>query len=105
MKKLFIALLMFAILQINASYQNCLAFSFQNNDMNVEAEKAKIKAVLEKLEKALQTKNMELLSEVFTHDQDIIIIGLDSREITFDWKMLEYMKNQQFKDLMQKNEF
>lgn len=100
MKNILIILLMLAILQINASYPNCLVPSFQNNDFNVEAEKTKIKAVLEKLEKALKTKNMELLSEVFSHDQDIIIIGPDSRETALNWKTLAYMKNQQFKDLM-----
>lgn len=99
MKIIVIALIILAFLQINVSYPGCLTSGFQNEAMDVDAEKAKIEAVLEKLEKALQTKNVELLSEVFSHDQDIIIIGPDSREMAFDWKTLAYMKNQQFRDL------
>ena len=55
--------------------------------------------MLEKLDTAVQTKNMELFSEVFAHNKDIIIIGPDFREMAFDWTTLAYIKNQQFKDL------
>jgi len=99
MKNLFSALLILAILNINAYHQNCLASSFHNDKIDIRIEKTEIKAVLEKLDKALQTENMELFSEVFAHDQDIIIIGPDFREKAIGWETLVEMQNQQFRDL------
>ncbi len=99
MKKLFYFLMVFAVLQFNALYQNCLAANHYNTEVDIEAEKAKVKAVLEKLSTAVQTKNMELFSQVFVHNKNIIVIGPDFREMALDWKTLAYIKNQQFKDL------
>lgn len=97
MKNLFITLLSIALLNISACYKNCWASSSYNND--VGAEKTKIKGVLEKLDEALQTENMGLFTEVFAHDQDIIIIGPDFREKVIGWEALAIMQNQQFSDL------
>ena len=99
MKNLFITLLILATLSMGANYENCLASSVYNNEFDIEVEKTKIKAVLEKLDKALQTENMELFSEVFAHDQDIIIIGPDFREKAIGWETLVKMQNRQFRDL------
>jgi len=99
MKNLFISLMIFVVLQFSALYQNCFAESFCSNDIDVKTEKGKIEAVLEKLSTAVQTKNMELYSEVFAHNKNIIIIGPDSKEMAFDWTTLAYIKNQQLKDL------
>jgi hypothetical protein len=99
MKNLFITLLSIALLNISACYQNRLASSSYNNDVDVGAEKTRIKGLLEKLDEALQTENMGLFTEVFAHDQDIIIIGLDFREKVIGWEALAIMQNQQFSDL------
>lgn len=99
MKNLFITLLSLVLLNIGACYKNCLASSLYNNDVAIAAEETKIKAVLEKLDKALQTENMELFTEVFAHNQDIIIIGPDFREKVIGWEALALMQDQQFRDL------
>jgi hypothetical protein len=99
MKKLYVSLIMLVLLQFNVPHPNCTAASVSNNNVDVGAEKEKVRAVLQKLGIAVQTKNMELFSEVYAHGKDIIIIGPDSREMAFDWRTLAYIKNQQFNDL------
>lgn len=99
MKNLLITLLSLALLNMSACYKNCLASSLYNNEIDIRAEKTKIKAVLEKLDMALQTENMKLFSEVFAHDQDIIIIGPDFREKAIGWETLSKMQTQPFRDL------
>ncbi len=48
--------------------------------VDIEAEKAVVRAVVNDLEKALETNDLELLSKLFSHSPDNIFIGTDMAE-------------------------
>ena len=48
--------------------------------VDIEAEKAVVRVVLDDLEKALETNDLELLSKLYSHSPDNIFIGTDMAE-------------------------
>lgn len=48
--------------------------------LNIEIEKTKVQSVLDQLEEAINTKDLELLSNLHSHDKNFIFIGLDTSE-------------------------
>jgi ketosteroid isomerase-like protein len=66
-----------------------LMFISCSKKVNVELEKAKVQSVLDQLEEAINTKNLELLSKIHSHDKDFIFIGLDTSEQFIGWVELE----------------
>lgn len=55
----------------------CLAFSCQKRPpvVNLKAEKAAVKTVVDKFMQSLKTKDIETLSKIFAHDSDMVYIG------------------------------
>jgi ketosteroid isomerase-like protein len=60
----------------------------------VEAEKASVKKVVNQFDEALKTENMDLLSDIFSHDSKMIIFGTDEPE--------RWVGFEAFKDAVQK---
>ena len=56
---------------------------------NIESEKAKVRLILDQYIKALITKNMELLSEIFAHDEDMVMFDGNISERFIGWKALK----------------
>ena len=64
--------------------------------VDLEAEKAKVKEVLDLSIKASETEDMELLSKVYAHDSDIISIGTAEDERLVGWNSLKELMQRQF---------
>lgn len=54
--------------------------------VDIEAEKAKVKSVIDQFAKVWETKDLELLSEIFAHDADMVINGTDAPERWIGWE-------------------
>ena len=53
---------------------------------NLESEKNSVKAVINKFSKFWETGDMKILSEVFSHDPDIVLYGTDAPEHWIGWE-------------------
>jgi len=61
--------------------------------VDIEAEKATVKSVLDQWIQAFETEDIELLSKIIAHDDDIIIFGTDAAEHWIGWEpMIEAQK-------------
>ncbi len=56
---------------------------------NIESEKVKVQLILNQYIKALTTKNMELLSEIFAQDEDIVMFDGNISERFVGWEALK----------------
>ena len=95
MKKLFMVIPLVFLL--------CLTFSCQKGEevaeepvVDVEAEKAKVKTVLDEWINAFETENMELLSKVMSHDPDTVAIGTDTGEYFIGWEAFKESQQRWF---------
>jgi len=59
-----------------------------SSKVEVEAEKAKVKSVVDQFEQFWETKDMELLSRIMAHDADMVNSGTDAAEYFVGWEML-----------------
>ena len=73
-----------------------IAISIYPQNVDMEFEKKKVKVVLDQLIKASETKDMELLSKIYGHDSDIVIIGTDADERIVGWEKLKEVMEKQF---------
>ncbi|MCK5147891.1 nuclear transport factor 2 family protein [bacterium] len=63
--------------------------------VDIEVEKQNVKTVLDQFIQASENENMELLSQIFAHDPDIISFGTEANERIVGWdKLRELMQNQ-----------
>jgi ketosteroid isomerase-like protein len=62
--------------------------------VELEAEKAKVKLVVDQFEEFWETENMELLSKIMAHDSDMVNYGSDASEVFVGWEA--------FKDAVEK---
>jgi len=68
-----------------------LVMSACTQKVDIEAEKAKIKTVVDQLDQVWETENMELYSKIIAHDPDLVICGTDARVV--GWEPLKlYVK-------------
>ena len=56
--------------------------------VEIEAEKAKVKSVVDQFEQFWETKDMELLSRITAHDTGMVNYGSDAPEYFVGWEML-----------------
>jgi len=73
-----------------------LLISACNQKVNLEAEKAEVKNVVDQITGVLKTEDMQTLSQITAHDDDIIIFGTDAEERMVGWKELRELMEKQF---------
>ena len=64
--------------------------------VNLEAEKAAVKAVLDQIIDVMKTEDMELYSKIMAHDDDMVNFGTDAAERWVGWEPLKSAFVQQF---------
>ncbi|MCJ7564110.1 MAG: nuclear transport factor 2 family protein [Candidatus Aminicenantes bacterium] len=57
--------------------------------IDIDTEKAAVKAVLERYIKAFQTRNREGVAEVYAHDEDLVVFGSNPLDRRVGWKMTQ----------------
>jgi uncharacterized protein (TIGR02246 family) len=57
--------------------------------VDLEAEKAKVKSVVDQFKQFWETEDMELLSRIMAHDADMINSGTDAAEYFVGWEGLK----------------
>jgi ketosteroid isomerase-like protein len=73
-----------------------LAMSACTQKVDLEAEKAKVKAVIDQHFQMLVTEDMELLSKIYAHDDDMVIFGTDTAEHLVGWEVIKEVMQKQF---------
>lgn len=63
---------------------------------NQEKEKGAVAELLNKFTLGFETKNLELLSEIFSHDEDMVNFGTDADEVWIGWEPLKKSFQKQF---------
>ena len=61
----------------------------KNLKVDLEAEKAKVKSVVDQFEQVWETKDMELFSRIMAHDADLVVYGSDAPEHWVGWEPLK----------------
>ncbi len=64
--------------------------------VDIEAEKTKVKAVLDQLIEASENGDMELLSKIYAHDPDMVNFGTNADERIVGWEKLKKLMQEQF---------
>ncbi|MBI2617541.1 nuclear transport factor 2 family protein [Candidatus Gottesmanbacteria bacterium] len=57
--------------------------------IDIEAEKAKVKSVIDQFQQIWETKDMELLSKIIAHDAEMVNFGTDAFEHFVGWEALK----------------
>ncbi len=57
--------------------------------VDLEAEKAKVKSVVDQFEQVWETNDMELFSRIMAHDSDMVVYGSDAPEHWVGWEPLK----------------
>jgi ketosteroid isomerase-like protein len=73
-----------------------LAMSACTQKVDLEAEKAKVKTVIDQNLQMLVTEDMELLSKIYAHDDDMVIFGTDTAEHLVGWEAIKKLMQKQF---------
>jgi uncharacterized protein (TIGR02246 family) len=87
-KAILAVLLAACTVSMNASLNEC---SHQKAEpaIDIDAEKAAVKAVLDRYIQAFQTRNREGVAEVYAHDEDLVVFGSNPLDRRVGWKMTE----------------
>jgi ketosteroid isomerase-like protein len=64
--------------------------------LDLDNENVQVEAVLDQMIKASETEDMELLSQVYAHDDDMVIFGTDAGERLVGWETLKELMQKQF---------
>ena len=80
----------------------CFTFSCQQGEevaeepvVDIEAEKAAVKACIDDFVTSWQTEDLELFSKIIAHDDDMVMFGTDAAEHFVGWEpMVESMQKQ-----------
>jgi len=70
-----------------------LAISACTKKVDIEAEKAEIKSVLDQWDQAYETEDMELLSKIFAHDDDMVHFGTVARNVGWESSKERHQKD------------
>ena len=79
MKNLFALFFTVALLLMSACTQK----------VDLEAEKAKVKTVVDQFAQVWETEDMELFSKIMAHDADMVNYGTDAAEYLVGWEALK----------------
>jgi len=63
-----------------------LAISGCAEKVDIEAEKAKVQSVLDQLVQAWETEDMEMVSKIFAHDDDMVTFGTTAADRFVGWE-------------------
>jgi len=97
MKKLFMVIPLVFLL--------CFAFACQKPEevaeepepvVNIDAEKAAVKALIDDFVTGWETEDSELFSKIFAHDDDMIMFGTDAAEHFVGWEPMKESIQKQF---------
>jgi len=66
-----------------------LVMSGCTQKVDLEAEKAKVKSVVDQFEQVWETEDMELFSRIMAHDADMVNYGTDAVEHFVGWEALK----------------
>jgi hypothetical protein len=86
MKKVFASLLPLAALLI----------IFCEKQVDIEAEKADVQTTINQFYQILETEDIQLLSQLVTHDEDAVSFGTDAAERWVGWESFKEAIQQQF---------
>jgi uncharacterized protein (TIGR02246 family) len=89
MKSLFFSLIVIASLVLSACTQQ----------VDLEAEKAKVKTVVDQFEQVWETEDMDLFSKIMAHDADMVNFGSDAPEHFVGWEALKEAVEKMFPSL------
>ena len=64
--------------------------------VDLAAEKSAVKEVVDQMVQAIQTENIQTISNIVAHDSDIVIFGTDASERWVGWDMFEAAMRKQF---------
>jgi ketosteroid isomerase-like protein len=67
--------------------------------VNLEAEKAAVKAVVDQFMQGMKTEDMEIFSSIIAHDPDMQNFGTDAAEIWVGWDSLKESFERQFQSM------
>jgi ketosteroid isomerase-like protein len=73
-----------------------LAMSACTQKVDLEAEKAKVKAVIDQNIQMLVTEGIELASKIYAHDNDMVFYGTDTAESMVGWEAIKETLQKQF---------
>ncbi len=73
-----------------------LIISSCTQKIDIEAEKAKVNKVLDQVIQVMETEDMDLLSDLFAHDPNMVCIGTDAGEWITGWEALKTVMQEQF---------
>ena len=84
----------------------CFNFSCQQSEevaeeavVDIEAEKAAAKAVLDEWIKCIETEDMELFLRIIAHDDDMVSFGTDAAEHWVGWESIKESVQKQFESV------
>jgi len=66
-----------------------LVMSGRTQKVDIEAEKAKVKSVVDQFEQFWETEDMDLLARIMAHDADMVNYGSDAAEHFVGWEALK----------------
>lgn len=67
--------------------------------VDIETEKAEVISVLDQWIQALETEDVDLLSKIIAHDDDIIVFGTDADERVVGWERLRQLSIEMFESV------
>jgi ketosteroid isomerase-like protein len=73
-----------------------LAMSACTQKVDLEAEKVKVKAVIDQNFQMLVTEDIELASKIYAHDNDMVFYGTDAAESMVGWEAIKETLQKQF---------
>lgn len=76
-----------------------LGISGCTQKVDIEAEKAKVKSVVNQLKQVWETKDMALFSRIMAHDADMVVYGSDAPEQWVGWEPLKESVKKMFPSL------
>jgi ketosteroid isomerase-like protein len=64
--------------------------------VDIEAERAMVKSVVDQFAQVFETEDLELFSRIMSHDEDMVNFGTDAAERWVGWNVLKESMLQQF---------
>lgn len=84
----------------------CFTFGYQQSEevaeepaVDIEAEKAAVRAVLDDWIKCIETEDIELFSKIIAHDDDMVSFGTDAAEHWVGWESIKESVQKQFESV------
>jgi len=96
MKKVLVVILLFILLCFSYGCKKQVEEIAEKTVVDIQYEKAKVQSILNKYIKALTTKDMRLLSEIFAQDEDIVMLDGNTSRRLIGWNNLKERYQEHF---------